>query len=116
MTLPLIEAAWAHWLEGTTEVAYPTAPGDVRISLLSVTQIVRTIYDASILVELWADRATSDADAVALHARSRAIDSAPDALAHFTRVTADGPVLHPDPDSRDLDRYQFMVSFRVRTR
>ena len=115
MSLPLIEAAWTHWLGGSTETDYPPAPGAVRVTLLSSTPLARSLYDASVLVELWADRATSDADAVALHARALAIDSAPDSLAYITGVTADGPVPNPDPDS-DLDRYQFMVSFRVRSR
>lgn len=122
MSLPTIEAAWVNYLDSypaaqtvSTKLSYPVAAGDIRVTLLNGSRASRTLYGGTILLELWADPTTSDADAVALHAYAMEADSNPATLTRFTAVDADVPVENDDPDAPSLDRYQFMVSFNVRT-
>lgn len=112
--LPPIESVWCRYLSASTEVVYPPAPGTVRFTHLSGHKTGPTLYKASALIELWANPMTSEDDAIALHALVCAADSLRNLGASITAVDADMPRAFPDPDS-PLDRYQFLISYSVRT-
>lgn len=112
--LPALETLWCQYLDASTKIVYPARPGDIRVTLLTSATVSRTLYRASCLIELWANPDTSEAEAIALHAKALMADSQYRLGANLLRVEADIPRPSPDPDS-DLDRYQFIVSYHVRT-
>lgn len=114
MTLPPVEATWCAYLGASTKVIHPVAAGTKRVTLIHSNRTSRVSYTVTILIELWADPATSDADSIALHDLVAQADSKHDLLSSVTAVDADIPKQFDDPDS-ELDRYQFMVTYVTRT-
>lgn len=109
-----LESLWSQYLNGSTQVTYPVAPGDIRITLLTSSKEAPTLYRVSLLIELWADRATSETKAIELHRLIELADSQYRLGGSLYGVSVDYPLAHPDPDT-DLDRYQMTVSHYVRT-
>lgn len=109
-----VESLWCQYLNASTQITYPASPGDIRVTLLSSSKTAPTLYRVTLLIELWADRETSESDAIELHSLVEMADSQYRLGASIYGVSVQYPLAHPDPDS-DLDRYQMTVTHHIRT-